>query len=135
MLPTTPTHPMIVMNGDLITQFDVGQMLSFHSNGGYAATVGVRPYEAHVPFGVTYIDGDRLTAIREKPVIQMLVNAGIYVISPRLLDLVPAEGEVPITDLFARALSSDLPVGAHLINDEWIDVGRHDELNRARGRE
>jgi dTDP-glucose pyrophosphorylase len=135
LLPTAPTHPMIVMNGDLVTQFDVGHMLSFHEAGGYAATIGVRPYQAQIPFGVTDVAGDRLVAIREKPAIQMLVNTGIYVVSPQVLNLVPAEGEFPITDLFTRAMASNLSVGAHVIEDEWVDVGRHDELNRARGRE
>lgn len=134
LLPEMPAHPLLVMNGDLVTQFDVEDMLSFHDRGRFAATVGVRPYQALVPYGVTEVEGDRLVGLKEKPTIQMLVNAGIYVLSPEVLDLVRRGEEFPITELFTQALANGLPVGAHVIQDEWLDVGRHDELNKARGR-
>jgi dTDP-glucose pyrophosphorylase len=133
LLPEPLEHPMLVMNGDLVTQFDVDRMMSFHERGGYVATLGLRPFQSEVPFGVADIEGDRLTGMREKPTLQMLVNAGIYVVSPPAIDLISPNEEFPITELFNRALASGLPVGAHLIEDEWLDVGRHDELNKARG--
>lgn len=134
LLPEEPQHPLLVMNGDLVTQFDVGRMLACHDAGAYAATVGVRPYQTQIPFGVADVEGGRLVGVREKPTVQMLVNAGIYVLSPKVLPLVAGDEEFPITDLFTRAIAKGLPVGAHVIEDEWLDVGRHDELNRARGR-
>jgi dTDP-glucose pyrophosphorylase len=133
LLPELPTHPMLVMNGDLVTQFDVDRMLAFHEEGKFVATLGVRPYQSEVAFGVADVNGDRLTGIREKPTMQMLVNAGIYVVSPEAIELITPDEEFPITDLFNRALTKGLPVGAHLIEDEWLDVGRHDELSKARG--
>lgn len=133
LLPEAPSHPVLVMNGDLVTQFDVGRMLAFHDKGGYAATIGVRPYQTQIPFGVVEVEVDRLTGIREKPTVEMLVNAGIYVLSPSVLPLVAGSEEFPITDLFTSAIAAGLPVGAHVIEDEWLDVGRHDELQKARG--
>jgi dTDP-glucose pyrophosphorylase len=133
LLPERPEHPLVVMNGDLVTQCDLGALLDFNAQGAYAATLGVRPYSVDVPFGVADVDGDRLVGMREKPSLRMLVNAGIYAISPPALDLIPRGEEFPITELFSRALGRGLPVGAHLIEDEWLDVGRPDELKRARG--
>ena len=122
LLPEPLTHPMLVMNGDLVTQFDVDRMLAFHEAGDYVATLGLRPYQAEVPFGVADVAGDRLTGMREKPTLQMLVNAGIYVVSPPAIDLISPNEEFPITELFNRALAVGMPVGAHLIEDEWLDV-------------
>ena len=52
LLPDVPTEPLLVMNGDLVTQVNVGRLLDFHACGGYRATVGVRPYAIEIPFGV-----------------------------------------------------------------------------------
>jgi dTDP-glucose pyrophosphorylase len=128
-----PALPVLVLNGDLVTQFDVGDLLDFHERGGFAATLGVRPYTVEVPFGVAEVEGDRLLSIREKPTERSLINAGIYVFSPEAVAMVPSGKEYPITALFDSLLAEAKPVGAHVLEAEWLDVGRHDELRRARG--
>lgn len=128
-----PEAPVIVMNGDLVTQCDVGAMLDFHSAGGYSATIGVREYVVEIPFGTAEIDGDRLTALREKPVERKLVNSGIYVLGAEAIARIPRDQEYPITSLFEACLEAKLPVGAFRVTDEWLDVGRPEELRRARG--
>jgi NDP-sugar pyrophosphorylase family protein len=133
LLPSPPVAPLLVMNGDLVTQCNVDRMLQFHDEGRYLATFGVRAYSHTIPFGVARVDGDRLVEVREKPTTEMLINAGIYVLSPEAVAMVPAGESYPITDLFGRLLSEGRPVGAHVIEDDWIDVGRHEELKRARG--
>ncbi len=133
LLPERPTAPLLVMNGDLVTQVDLAHLLKFHGDGGYAATFGLRPYSIEVPFGVATVQGDRLLGLREKPTEQLLINAGIYVLEPTALTAIPPHENYPITDLFERLLAEDRPVGACLIQDEWTDIGRPEELRRARG--
>jgi len=133
LLTERPSRPVIVVNGDLVTQCDLGAMLDFHEAGGLDATFGVRPHQVDIPYGVADVDGDRLVGLREKPSERMLINAGIYVLSPHVLDRVPRGEEFPITDLFLQLLASDAAVGAYLIRDDWIDVGQRMELHRARG--
>jgi dTDP-glucose pyrophosphorylase len=128
-----PALPIVVVNGDLITQCDVGDLLDFHERGGYSATLGIRPYTVEVPFGVAEVEGGRLLSLREKPSERTLINAGIYVLSPEAVAGVPAGREYPITALFERLLNEGKAVGARLLEAEWLDVGRHDELRRARG--
>lgn len=126
-------HPVVVLNGDLITQCDVGGLLDFHAAGDYVATIGVREYIVEIPFGTAKVVADRLVALREKPVERQLVNAGIYVLSSSAIDMIPPGQEYPITSLFERCLVEGRPVGAFQVTDEWIDVGRPEELRRARG--
>lgn len=133
LLPRRPKAPMLVMNGDLVTQVDIAHLLNFHEKGGYAATFGMRPYAVEVPFGVAKVRGNRLVALEEKPTQRMLINAGIYVLSPDTLKLVPRRTNYPITDLFGTLLERGQPVGGCLIRDEWTDIGRPQELQRARG--
>mgnify|MGYP001545173881 FL=1 len=132
MIPT-PLEPVVVMNGDLVTQCDVGEMLDFHARGGYVATIGLREYLVEIPFGIAEIGDGRLVALREKPVERKLVSAGTYILSPEAIRMIPVGEEYPITELFEHCLRADQPVGAFPITDEWMDVGRPDELRRARG--
>jgi dTDP-glucose pyrophosphorylase/predicted transcriptional regulator len=128
-----PELPVVVLNGDLLTQCDMGDLLDFHERGGFAATMGIRAYTTEVPFGVAEVDGDRLVSLREKPSERTLINAGIYVLSPESVAAVPPEQEYSITTLFESLLAQGKPVGAHLLEADWLDVGGHAELRRARG--
>ena len=133
LLPSPPGEPLLVLNGDLVTQVNVGDLLDFHACGGYSATFGIRPYALEVPFGVADIREGRLEGLREKPTIQLLVNAGVYVLAPEVLDLLPHGRAFPITELFTQLLARDCRVGTFLIEDEWADIGRTEELRKARG--
>lgn len=133
LLRDLPSHPVLVMNGDLVTQVDVGRLLRFHESGEYAATVGARSYTIDIPYGVATLDGERLVALQEKPTQRFVVNAGIYVLRPELLAWVPRNGRYPITDLVERCIQEGRSVGVHLIEDDWADIGDPDELRRARG--
>lgn len=133
LLPPDTRDPVLVLNGDLVTQARMDEILSFHERGGFLATLCVRPYQMEVPFGVADVDGDRLVRLREKPTTELLTNAGIYVLSPETVRMVPKNEEYPITQLFETCLEKKVPVGAHVLSADWIDVGRHDELGRARG--
>jgi dTDP-glucose pyrophosphorylase/CBS domain-containing protein len=127
------TEPVLVMNGDLVTQADLGLVLDRHVERASVATICLRPHRMDVPFGVADVDGDRLIGLREKPSEHYLVNAGIYALSPEAVKLVPMDRAYPITDLFERCLTEKLPVGAHVLDADWIDVGQHETLQRARG--
>jgi NDP-sugar pyrophosphorylase family protein len=133
LLEPRQTDSVLVLNGDLVTQCDIGRLIDFHEYGNYAATLAVRPYSTQIPFGVADIEGERLVGMREKPTQRCLINAGMYVLSPKAIELIPRQEEFPITDLFAKCLEIGAPVGAHIVEQDWVDVGRHEELSRARG--
>ena len=61
LLPEKPEHPVLVLNGDLLTEFDLADMIAFHQDGNYAATVGVHEYVQTVPLGVLDITDNRIT--------------------------------------------------------------------------
>ena len=132
LLPSPPEHAVVVLNGDLVTQVDIASMVEEHEQSACYATMGVRPFEQRLPFGcVETDDGGFIRAVEEKPSFQRLVNAGVYVLSPRAVADVPARF-FPITDLFTAALEKAERCGTYLIESDWIDVGRHDQLDEAR---
>lgn len=133
LLPQKPDHPILMLNGDLLTQFNVGNLLAFHADGGFKATVGVHEYVHTVPYGVVEQEGHRITGVREKPTQTWLANAGIYVFDPGLLERVPKDTYFPLPALVEECLDREEAVGAFPIKEDWIDVGHPKELRRARG--
>lgn len=131
LLPATPSEPVIIMNGDLVTEVNLDSLLQFHVQGNYAATVCVRPYLHQVPFGCVVVQEGRVMRLEEKPMLTQMINAGIYVVSPPLLARVPRKFS-PITRLFEECIENGERVGAFLLEHEWIDVGMAEQLKLAR---
>lgn len=131
LLPDLPSDPIFVCNGDLVTQVDVSSFFDFHQKGGYQATIGARSYAHEIPFGCLEVTAGRVSSIVEKPTFSQLINAGIYVLSPEILQRVPRRF-FPITELFDEAVRSGAPIGAFEIVDDWIDVGQREHLKQAR---
>jgi len=133
LLPERPTLPVLVMNGDLLTQADLQAMLDTHQVQNNYATMGVRVYRHQVEFGcATLEDSGRICALEEKPIIEKCINAGLYILSPDAAADVP-RSFFPITDLFRQALNSGKRCGSYLVESDWIDVGQPSSLAIARG--
>ena len=133
LLPDRPQEPILVMNGDLVTQADLGGLLDAHVTNDRAATIGIRRYVHAVPFGCVDRDGDRILRLEEKPALTRDVNTGIYALSPRLVARVEPGQQLAMPDLIGDALDRGERVGAFEIEDDWIDVGQREQLERARG--
>ncbi len=130
-----PSHPILVMNGDLVTEFAVGDLLDAHVNRDVVATIAVSEYQHQIPFGVLETEGDHLVRMVEKPTPSWGVNAGVYVLDPKLLSRVPAGELFPITALFDDCLDCGWPVGVWPMREAWQDIGRPSELAQARGQQ
>jgi NDP-sugar pyrophosphorylase family protein len=133
LLPEISDNPLLVMNGDLIMQANVERMLHLHNEGGFFATMGVKPYYHQVPFGCVEAEAGKIISMCEKPSVNMLINAGVYILSPEALSSIPNKF-FPITELFESALEQGRSCASFLIEDDWTDVGRMDDLERAQGK-
>ncbi|MBE3142419.1 MAG: nucleotidyltransferase family protein [Planctomycetes bacterium] len=133
LLTERPENSLLVFNGDLLTQVNITRMLDFHKEGGFLATVGYREYIFTVPYGVLEIDGTRLQGIREKPLTVWNANTGIYVLDPSLLERVPSGKSFSLPSLLEECLSRGEAVGSFSVEEDWLDVGRPDELKKALG--
>jgi dTDP-glucose pyrophosphorylase len=132
LLPERPTEPFLVLNGDLVTQANFGAMLDAH-RGDVMLTIATRRHFHTVPYGVVEVDGTRVTQIVEKPTISRLINAGIYLLSPSLLDRIPHDTEFGMPSLVESCLARNERVESFEIADDWIDVGQKEQLSKARG--
>lgn len=126
-------RPVLVMNADLVVQFDPAQMLDLHRSAGAAVTVASRTYQHEVPYGVLETEGTSVTGLWEKPVLTREVNAGVYVVAPSVLDRVPADRPSTMPEVIQGCLDRDETVASWPLTEDWIDVGTPQELARAKG--
>lgn len=129
-----PLHPLLVLNGDVVTDLRVRALLDDHAARRAAATLVVSEHVYEVPFGVVRGGPRGLERLVEKPAVRWRVNAGVYVLEPRLLHRIPRRRAFPITELFDDCLERGEPVNLWELDGEWQDIGRPAELARARGR-
>lgn len=131
LLPERPTQPLVVTNGDLLTKEDYAHMVDRHVEAGADATMAVRDYEMQVPFGVVRERDGRIEAIEEKPVQRFVVSAGMYVLSPSVLELVPAGRYFDMPALFEAVVARGLRSRCHHVDGYWLDIGRLPDYERA----
>lgn len=132
LLPQKPNETVLVMNGDLITGVKYDNLLRYHQRSGSMATVCVSPYEVPVPYGVVDCEGIKMTALREKPVNRYWISAGIYLLEPEAIDLIPTGGkEYDMPTLLQSIKATSESVAVYPIREKWIDIGSVDEYERA----
>ena len=129
-----PSHaldlPIIVTNGDLLTNIDFNNLLDFHNNSDTSATMCVREYDFQVPFGVIDIKEDRVSKITEKPVHNFFVNAGVYVLNRGLVRNLDGKSKLDMTDLLSSSIDNK-QLGVFPIHEYWLDIGRMSEYKKA----
>jgi len=130
-METQGDTPILVINGDILTRVDFRQMLKFHTENKAAFTVGVHRYEFQVPYGVLDVEGARVTGLREKPRQNMLINAGVYLLEPRVISLIPPDRRFDMTDLIEMLIASGETVAGFPIHEYWSDIGRMEDYFKA----
>lgn len=132
LLKERPTAPFFVMNGDLLTQINFDQLMQFHEEHEAIATMCVREYEFQIPYGVIETDGENLVSIKEKPIHRSFINAGIYVLSPEVLDFIPQDEFYDMPTLFEQLMAAGKKTAAFPIHEYWLDIGQMDDFYRAK---
>jgi len=131
LLEPRPDEPILVLNGDVLTDIRFGELLDFHDRHGAAATMAVRLHEWQHPYGVVQTRGVDIVGFEEKPVIRTKVNAGIYVVSPRVLGQLPAGGPCDMPEFFDALQRSGERTIVYPTHESWVDIGRPDDYEFA----
>jgi dTDP-glucose pyrophosphorylase len=130
LLPDIGDRPLIVSNGDIVTTLDFGALHDFHWRHGGAVTVTGVHHLSHIPYGVLRTAGHHLLEIEEKPERRDLCSAGVYMLEPSVLPLVPSGEAVTMPELIADAVGAGLPVNVFPILERWFDIGGPAEFER-----
>lgn len=119
----------VVLSGDGFTDIDLSAMLEFHKKSGSKATIAVKEVEDPSKFGVVVTDSNfKISSFQEKPkkeeALSKLVNLGIYIFEPEILDLIPPKEEYDFGfQLFPKLLEEKIPFYAFATDCKWSDIG------------
>jgi mannose-1-phosphate guanylyltransferase/phosphomannomutase len=122
-------EPMVIFNGDILTDVNISKIVSFHREKKARVTLTLTEVEDPTPFGLILTDKDgRVEKFIEKPSWEMVtaktINAGIYVVDPKIFSGVPAGAEYSFErQLYPSLLDKGEPIFGYLSNAYWIDIG------------
>lgn len=125
------TEPFFVMNGDLLTNLNLSNMMDFHTSNGFDLTIATKKYELQIPYGVVRMDDIAVTGMDEKPIIGYFINAGIYCLDPKLIDYIPEDQYYDFNVLINQAISDELSIGSFPITEYWMDIGQMADYQKA----
>ncbi len=132
LLPQPPQVPLLVMNGDILSPVNFSNLLQYHINAGKPMTVCTREFNFQIPYGVVSMRGDQLIDIEEKPSQSIFINAGIYVLEPELLKLIPPATNYDMPRLIKAVSESGTGVNCYPISEFWLDIGNPADYFKAR---
>lgn len=126
-----PSEPLLVINGDVLTQVDFRVMYAFHQENKADLTLAVRQYEYEVPYGVVECEGVFVRGIKEKPNFKFFVNAGIYLLQPEVYEYIPSGKSFNMTDLIQWLMDDGKVVASFPVREYWLDIGQHADYVKA----
>ncbi len=132
LLPKTINHPLLIMNGDILTKINIPQFLEFHENNCADITIAGSEHYYTSPYGVVEVEGINFKSIVEKPTFKNFINAGIYIINPSIINELNNQEYLDMPDLLNKRLGDNYKKVVYPIHEYWLDIGRIDSLNRAK---
>ncbi len=127
--------PFIVFNGDILSDCNLQQMLSFHKSTGADVSIAIVEVANPKDFGVIVIDNERrIQQFIEKPEqpVSNLINAGVYIMQPDILNEIPSGEEVSIEkEIFPHLIKTGRKLFAYMHNGYWMDVGTIEKYKNA----
>ena len=115
-------EPFLVMNGDIVSDLDFGELMAYHRTHGGALTIATMDKEVPIALGVIEHDEGRVTGYVEKPVLRFPVSMGIYVYEPRVVELIPP-GHFDFPDVVHLLIERGEPVVTYPFSGMWFDIG------------
>jgi len=126
-----PKLPILMMNGDVLTEVNFEHLLTFHQQQKGIATMCIREYDVQIPFGVVNAEELQAKSITEKPIQKFFVNAGIYVLEPELVNKVNTNTSLDMPNLLENQIEQGEKISVFPIYEYWLDVGQIEEYKKA----
>lgn len=121
----------LVMNGDILTDLDYADLYDAHVSQGETFTISSYVREQLVDYGVLQTIDGRLQGLHEKPRMNYEVSMGVYMMSRRALDFIPADVAYGFDQLMDDLVAAKQNVAVRKFNGYWLDIGRPDDYAQA----
>ena len=121
----------LVMNGDILTTIDYGDLFERHITTKADITIATYPKEVKIDLGVLEIEDGALLDYIEKPTYHYTVSMGLYIFNRNILTLLEHNTYLDMPDLILRAKKHNMTIHCHQGDYEWLDIGRLDDYEHA----
>lgn len=125
------TSTFLTVNGDLITDLDLGEFIDFHNTNESMLSVAVTRKKIGVDLGVLEGNKGVMTSFKEKPTLEYLVSMGIYCMEPGILEFIPKGVPFGFDNLAHEMLQKELSVSIFEHKGLWMDIGREEDFKTA----
>lgn len=124
-------NTFFVTNCDVFIDMDLVDFFNFHKEEKLDISLVTASQKYTIPYGVCEINKGKLKKITEKPKLNYFVNAGLYLINPKVLKLIPKNKYFDMNHLIKKALEKSYKIGAYPVAQKhWIDVGQLAEYKK-----
>jgi len=130
-------EPVLIISGDLITDFDLSEAMQWHQQKKSQATILLTRMENPLAFGIVITDNDgRISRFLEKPswgeAFSDTINTGIYILEPDAVRLIPPRTNFDFSqNLYPLMLSKKMGLYGKIMEGYWKDVGNVGEYQLA----
>ena len=130
-------EPVLVISGDVLTDFDLQAAVRSHQERGAEASIVLTRVDSPLAYGIVITDeSGRIVRFLEKPswgeVFSDTINTGIYILEPSVLGAIPNGRPYDFgRELFPALLASGRPLYGHVADGYWRDVGDLTEYRAA----
>ncbi|HET6861274.1 MAG TPA: nucleotidyltransferase family protein [Streptomyces sp.] len=130
MMDRLPDH-FLVMNGDILTDLDYGDVLKQHTASGAPLTVSTYARKVAIDFGVLTTESGKVVGFKEKPSIDYRVSMGVYGLTRDTLSKYTPGLPLGFDELVLDLLAAETPPHAYEFDGYWLDIGRPDDYDQA----
>ena len=123
--------PLLVINGDVLTKVDFRAMLAYHQEQQAEMTVAVRLHDFAIPYEVIETLDGQVSGVVEKPSFQRFINAGAYLLSPEILELIPQGQAFDMKDLITQLAQAGRRVVSFPIHEYWREIQGYADYQQA----
>lgn len=125
-------EPFLVMNGDLLTDLDFGDLYRWHLAGDAPLSIATYMKPVNISLGVLKTDhAGRVIGFEEKPTLHFPCSMGVYGMNPELLELIPESRAYGLDNLMFDMLDRDIPARSYPFHGTWMDIGRPEDFQLA----
>ncbi len=123
--------PFVVMNGDILSLVNFDDIYKFACAKESLLTVAIKKIITPYAFGNIFFEGDFVTGVEEKPDLITYALAGIYVMRPEIMDLIPEGQYFGMDMLIKKMLASNQPIAKYELKEYWLDIGQLQDYEKA----
>ena len=125
------SQDFLISNCDTLFKIDYNKFYNFHKKNQNLITLAVSKTKHAYPYGICKTNSKKLISLKEKPEFNYIVNTGLYFVKKEIINLIPKNKRLEMTDLINKCIKFKKKIGVYQIpSDSWTDLGQLSDLKK-----